>query len=145
MLPKFKGKGFVDSSTWKVVAGLVSEKYDLGSNPCRKVQDRYNYLLKNYRAWKDNSTKTGARSLKKPDFFDEIDDIKRDDHSVSPKLVLDSTKRADLKKMREQLGEPRESAGEGSSMQEEGGDEEEWSHSAEHKGQKFQTKGQPPP
>ncbi|XP_065582092.1 uncharacterized protein LOC136041368 isoform X2 [Artemia franciscana] len=144
MLPKFKGKGFVDSSTWKVVAGLVSEKYDLGSNPCRKVQDRYNYLLKNYRAWKDNSTKTGARALKKPDFFDEIDDIKRDDHSVSPKLVLDSTKRADLKKMREQLGEPRESAGEGSSMQEEGGDEEEWSHSAEHKGQKFQTKGQPP-
>ena len=69
MLPKFKRKGFVDSSTWKAVAGLVSDKYDLGSNPCKKVQDRYNYLLKNYRAWKDNSTKTGARYLKKHDFF----------------------------------------------------------------------------
>ena len=73
MLPKFKGKGSVDSSTWKAIAGLVSDKYDLGSNPCKNVQDRYDYLIKkNYRAWKDNSTKTGARYLKKPDFFEEI-------------------------------------------------------------------------
>lgn len=74
---------------WEEISGHVkaSGYEDRESESCKT---RIHTLVSAYRTYKDQTSKTGTATAKKPPFFSELDDILSDKPATRPLMVLNS-------------------------------------------------------
>lgn len=92
---KFEDKTTSKNALWQEIATKLNEMGFfvgdgiLGREKCRQ---KFMNLRHVYIKYKDQVRQTGQGFLKKPHFYDELEDILRDKHKSNPTFVLDSSR-----------------------------------------------------
>lgn len=89
----FKNKKTPKNEIWKKIASKMNERGFVvgeGVEGKEKVRQKFANLQSTYIKYKDSQKRTGEGKLKRPKYFEELEEILGEKHKVEPILVIDS-------------------------------------------------------